>query len=216
MNYLVSMHRTIKTILCLLSPKKNGRNSTNWSVLSQNNLGNSAVLVFFCSAYLENTVRFYGCLKPAELENSLKISQSLFGSAEDAFYIGGPNVKDVAVLLADTLPALEEQTHGDADEKRYTSQEAVELIGERLSVYFGDRNKARVQISDAIVADAAAGAEVIKIRGDAVFSERELRALEVHEGWVHLGTTLNGLHQPYCTFLSKGPPSSTLTQEGLA
>jgi uncharacterized protein (TIGR02421 family) len=38
----------------------------------------------------------------------------------------------------------------------------------------------------------------------------------VHEGWVHLGTTLNGQNQPVCTFLSKGPPSSTITQEGLA
>src|SRR5690606_13228235 len=42
------------------------------------------------------------------------------------------------------------------------------------------------------------------------------RALEVHEGWVHLGTTLNGMLQPVCTFLSKGPPSSTISQEGLA
>src|SRR5262249_45493736 len=33
---------------------------------------------------------------------------------------------------------------------------------------------------------------------------------------VHLGTTLNGRNQPYCTFLAKGPPSATATQEGLA
>ncbi len=33
---------------------------------------------------------------------------------------------------------------------------------------------------------------------------------------MHVGTTLNGQAQPYCTFLSKGPPSSTITQEGLA
>ncbi|MDX1434878.1 MAG: DUF1704 domain-containing protein, partial [Gammaproteobacteria bacterium] len=45
---------------------------------------------------------------------------------------------------------------------------------------------------------------------------RDVRALEIHEGWVHLGTTLNGLSQPVCTFLSKGAPSSTITQEGLA
>ncbi len=38
----------------------------------------------------------------------------------------------------------------------------------------------------------------------------------MHEGWVHLGTTLNGMAQPICTFLSKGAPSSTVTQEGLA
>src|SRR5205085_11368001 len=54
------------------------------------------------------------------------------------------------------------------------------------------------------------------IRHKATFTAREVRLLEVHEGWVHLGTTLNGLNQPICTFLSKGPPSSTVTQEGLA
>lgn len=40
--------------------------------------------------------------------------------------------------------------------------------------------------------------------------------LEVHEGWGHLGTTLNGGAQPACTFLGKGTPSATTTQEGLA
>ena len=64
--------------------------------------------------------------------------------------------------------------------------------------------------------DAAAGSDYIKIRQDARFTPREVRLLEVHEGWVHLGPTLNGQHQPICTFLSKGPPSSTITQEGLA
>lgn len=43
-----------------------------------------------------------------------------------------------------------------------------------------------------------------------------LKVFEVHEGWVHIGTTLNGLAQPVCTFLSKGVPSSTVNQEGLA
>src|SRR5579863_5528397 len=71
-------------------------------------------------------------------------------------------------------------------------------------------------MSDDIVADAAAGAETIRLRSGAKFSLRDIRVLEVHEGWVHLGTTLNGLSQPICTFLSKGPPSSTTTQEGLA
>jgi uncharacterized protein (TIGR02421 family) len=31
-----------------------------------------------------------------------------------------------------------------------------------------------------------------------------------------VATTLNGLAQPYCTFLGKGTPSATVTQEGLA
>lgn len=74
----------------------------------------------------------------------------------------------------------------------------------------------RVFESDGILADAAAGADYIKIRSDALFNERDVRSLEVHEGLVHVGTTLNGQNQPICTFLAKGPPSSTVTQEGLA
>jgi len=91
------------------------------------------------------------------------------------------------------------------------------MLSGRLKDYFGDHCAGvRVQVSDGIVADAAAGSDYIKIRSDAHFTAREVRLLEVHEGWVHLGTTLNGQNQPVCTFLSKGPPSSTVTQEGLA
>jgi hypothetical protein len=91
------------------------------------------------------------------------------------------------------------------------------LLQTRLNKVFGEAEETiRVFESDGIVADAAAGADYIKIRADAMFNERDVRALEVHEGLVHVGTTLNGLNQPICTFLSKGPPSSTVTQEGLA
>ncbi len=67
-----------------------------------------------------------------------------------------------------------------------------------------------------MVADAAAGADVIKLNQHAMFSDRDLRYLEVHEGWVHVGTTLNGESQPYCSFLTNGPPSASVMQEGLA
>src|SRR6185437_12840027 len=53
-------------------------------------------------------------------------------------------------------------------------------------------------------------------RSGAMFSERDIRLLEVHEGWVHVGTSLNGALQPICTFLGKGTPSSVITQEGLS
>lgn len=73
-----------------------------------------------------------------------------------------------------------------------------------------------VVADDDITSDAAAGADKIKLREDALFSRRELRLLEVHEGWVHVGTTLNGRAQRVCHFLGKGTPSATVTQEGLA
>ncbi|MBI5448099.1 MAG: flavohemoglobin expression-modulating QEGLA motif protein [Gammaproteobacteria bacterium] len=146
-----------------------------------------------------------------------KISQELFGSSEDALYAGQPSLNDLATMITEALVNLKSLPAHHTDERVYTSAEAVAILQARLNKYFhGARYLPQVRLTDGIIADAAAGADSIKIKKGAFFSERELRLLEVHEGWVHVGTTLNGAEQPVCTFLSKGPPSSTVTQEGLA
>lgn len=146
-----------------------------------------------------------------------KISQQLYGSSHDAFYAGAPTLQDMATLLSNVLTFVHRKNKHPDDIKQFTSEQAVEILSERLQSYFdANEAKTRVKLSDDIIADAAAGAEFVKIRNNGLFSRRELRVFEVHEGWVHLGTTLNGLSQPVCSFLSKGPPSSTVTQEGLA
>jgi uncharacterized protein (TIGR02421 family) len=144
-----------------------------------------------------------------------EISQELYGSSEDAFHIGAPTLKDLASVVSSSLENIKDQVATKADIKSYTSEQAVAILSERLGAYFSDRTHVRVELSDGILADASAGAERIKIHEGLKFSEREIRVFEIHEGWVHLGTTLNGMSQPVCTFLSKGPPSSTITQEGL-
>jgi uncharacterized protein (TIGR02421 family) len=144
-----------------------------------------------------------------------EISQELYGSSEDAFHIGAPTLKDLASVVSSSLENIKDQVATKADIKSYTSEQAVASLSERLGAYFSDRTHVRVELSDGILADASAGAERIKIHEGLKFSEREIRVFEIHEGWVHLGTTLNGMSQPVCTFLSKGPPSSTITQEGL-
>ncbi len=144
-----------------------------------------------------------------------EISKELYGSSEDAFHVGAPTLKDLATLVTDTLGNIKDQVVTAADDENLTSEDAVAILKKRLSKYFSD-DDIRVELSDGIIADAAAGADRIKIHQGLKFSEREIRTFEIHEGWVHLGTTLNGLAQPICTFLSKGPPSSTVTQEGLA
>lgn len=146
-----------------------------------------------------------------------KLSQELYGSSEDAFYAGAPNLKDLAQLVCDTLTNLEHLPHSTYDEKCYSSEETVSILQKRMSAYFQAADKRiQVKLSDGILADASAGADTIRIRRGAHFSERDIHVLEVHEGWVHIATTLNGLEQPVCTFLSKGAPSSSVTQEGLA
>jgi uncharacterized protein (TIGR02421 family) len=145
-----------------------------------------------------------------------EISQELYGSSDDAFHVGAPTLTDLATLVNSTLSKLKNKVTTEADVPKFTSEEAVNILRERLSTYFCQGEKIRVELSDGIIADAAAGADRIKIHDGLHFSAREIRTFEIHEGWVHLGTTLNGMAQPICTFLSKGPPSSTVTQEGLA
>jgi uncharacterized protein (TIGR02421 family) len=145
-----------------------------------------------------------------------EISERLYGSASDSFHAGDPNLADLGHMMSDVLDNLSHDTIFGQDEPKLDARQTVDALADRLGGYFQDPNAVRVKLSDGIVADAAAGSDYIKVRGDARFTAREVRLLEVHEGWVHLGTTLNGQNQPVCTFLSKGPPSSTITQEGLA
>lgn len=146
-----------------------------------------------------------------------KISQELYGSSEDVFYAGAPSLNDLAQATSHTLANMENYRIQEIDDKIYTSADVVAILQERMSSYFHTADiKVHVKLSDGIIADAAAGADTIRIRCGGMYSAREIRIFEVHEGWVHMGTTLNGAEQPICTFLSKGPPSSTITQEGLA
>ncbi|WP_313306335.1 flavohemoglobin expression-modulating QEGLA motif protein [Stutzerimonas balearica] len=145
------------------------------------------------------------------------ISQELYGAASDAFHAGDPTLADLGLMLSDYLNNIADRGDLKDEPKTLNAQQAVELLQRRLDAVFGEgEGVIRVFESDGILADAAAGADYIKIRSDALFNERDIRALEVHEGLVHVGTTLNGQNQPICTFLAKGPPSSTVTQEGLA
>ncbi|MDH1264283.1 flavohemoglobin expression-modulating QEGLA motif protein [Pseudomonas sp. GD03944] len=145
------------------------------------------------------------------------ISQELYGAASDAFHAGDPTLADLGLMFSDYLNKIDDRGDLKDEPKTLTAKDAVQLLQSRLNLVFGEEEGTiRVFESDGILADAAAGADYIKIRADAMFNERDVKALEVHEGLVHVATTLNGQNQPICTFLAKGPPSSTVTQEGLA
>ncbi len=143
------------------------------------------------------------------------ISRRLYGGSADSLHAGAPSLADFGRRMGRTLDVLAPSGGRDADES-LEAAEVVRVLAARLAAHFGESSGLRVRLSDGIVADAAAGSDYIKIRPDRRFTPRDVRLLEVHEGWVHLGTTLNGQRQPVCTFLGKGPPSSTVTQEGLA
>jgi len=174
--------------------------------------GIGIIMMNMCEEY----IKACQMLQARGTEQFGNLSMILYGSSDDVFYPGGPKLRELAFLLEEVLVNLKEQMLTPLDEKRFTASETVADLQRRLSHYFEEDNLAKVMESDNIIADASAGADTIKVNTEVMFSERDIHYLEVHEGWVHVGTTINGSLQPVCTFLSKGSPSSAVTQEGLA
>jgi len=141
-------------------------------------------------------------------------SKILYGSPKDKFH-GDRSVTELGRQLYEILGRLNGAVLGPPPPRDRNAQETVDLLRPNLENYFGKGNII-VELSDEILADSAAGGDRLKIRTEGMFSQRLIDLLEVHEGWVHVGTTLNGLEQKVAKFLSKGPPRITATQEGLA
>ena len=142
-------------------------------------------------------------------------SRQLYGSARDHMRGDRKTLRQLGEKLCEifSLPAATHLARPyDSD---ISSETAVSVLRERLEQYF-EEGDIRVMLSDGIVSDAAAGGDYIKINEDADFTDFDLKVLEVHEGWVHVGTTLNGRRQPWATWLSVGSPRVTACQEGLA
>lgn len=142
-------------------------------------------------------------------------SKKLYGSPNEIMADGKTRLGDLAHVMSGLLNSLDENALGNNFDRTLSSEQVVEELRQRLGGYFKDE-KIKIKLSDGIISDASAGSDYIKIKSDLMFSKKDLDIFEVHEGWVHLGTTLNGQNQPYAKWLAKGPPCSTVTQEGLA
>jgi uncharacterized protein (TIGR02421 family) len=147
-------------------------------------------------------------------------SRRLYGSPKDKFPDGRLSVRDLGQLLYGLLTKVDEWGGpgfggSPAYPRTIDATEAARQLGERLAAFFGDAH-VRVEADNGILADAAAGSDYVKVRTGAKFSDRDIDILEVHEGWVHVATSLNGQQQPVAKWLAKGPPRTAAVQEGLA
>jgi uncharacterized protein (TIGR02421 family) len=147
-------------------------------------------------------------------------SRKLYGSPKDKFPDGRSTVRDLGQLLYGILTNVDEwsgplRAASPTYARTIEADEAARQLGERLAAYFGDV-QVPVEADEVILADAAAGSDYVKVRKGARFSPRDIDILEVHEGWVHVATSLNGQAQPVAKWLAKGPPRTTAVQEGLA
>ena len=122
-------------------------------------------------------------------------SEELYGSASDVFHAGDPTLADLGTTMESTLINLLKNQSMMETEKDISAERAVEMLNARLLNAFPDAG-IRVLLNDQMTADAAAGSDYLKIRSDAMFNALDIDVLEVHEGWVHLGSTPTGLWEP--------------------
>ncbi|MEE9229697.1 MAG: flavohemoglobin expression-modulating QEGLA motif protein [Acidobacteriota bacterium] len=169
------------------------------------------ILIDTCNSYL-CCVRMLQHIGTADF---YKYSRDLYGSSNDLFVDGRTTNLELAQHFDRMLAGFTGSDIGEHISSRYSAEQAAQLLERRLRRYFRD-SRVKVQVSNKLTANAAAGSTTIKIKRGRMFSGRAIEQLEHHEGHVHVGTTMNGRHQPVLKFLGKGAPRTTKYQEGLA
>lgn len=105
------------------------------------------------------------------------------------------------------LPDTSEVTlHGDG---------ALAYLRGRMSETFNPMDF-DVKASSSLLSDSSAGRRTLKLNTSKEYTLGQLDIFLVHEGWVHLGTSLNGVAQEDNPWLSTWAPRTTFLQEGLA
>jgi uncharacterized protein (TIGR02421 family) len=144
-----------------------------------------------------------------------ELSCSLWGSALTPFGSGDETLWSHSQDFHLVLSGMDRRNFHSTYAKTLSAAQVVSELKLRFQ-RFEFLSQIEVRESDGIVSDAAAGGHSIKIRPDAMFSAKDVDILEVHEGYTHVATSLNGRAQTYAQWLGYGPPRSTATQEGLA
>jgi uncharacterized protein (TIGR02421 family) len=103
----------------------------------------------------------------------------------------------------------------DVSEKTLQGEAARNYLKNRLLETFEDTD-VDVRPSTSLLSDSSAGRKVLKLNPYKTYSTQALDIFLVHEGWVHLGTSLNGAAQAEHPWLATWAPRTTFLQEGLA
>ena len=94
-------------------------------------------------------------------------------------------------------------------------KDCVDYLQKKINTDFPDA-QIEVRPSHSLLSDSSAGRKVLKINIHKNYTEDQLNIFLAHEGWAHLGTSLNGAFQEMHPWLGTWAPSTTRLQEGLA
>jgi uncharacterized protein (TIGR02421 family) len=113
------------------------------------------------------------------------------------------------------LEKIPEYCKPDQSSLTFQGEEALEYLRRKLTETFSP-SEFDVKPSNSLLSDSSAGRKTLKLNTSKTYTTSHLNIFLVHEGWVHLGTSLNGAHQEDHPWLSTWAPKTTVLQEGLA
>ncbi len=142
-------------------------------------------------------------------------SVALFGRPEDPLPGNGPTAREAARHFIDIANELDSELISPAEQVPISAIALQLQLQGSLDAFFGQRTIA-VELDPHMIAKAAAGAERIRLRTSATYTDYDREQLLQHEAFVHSLTALNGREQPLFKSLSLASPRTTATQEGLA
>ena len=170
-------------------------------------------------AWLRNTCDSYETaarmLQVCGTDDFYRYSRELYGDANTKFVDGATSNVDLAKHLARTLSSYRPTALGITDVPRLRAEDVAPLLEKRFAAELPGEG-ITVTLADDIASKAIAGPDRVRLRRDAILSDREVEILVNHEGLVHVATTINGRNQPYLRVLGKGAPRTMRIQEGLA
>jgi uncharacterized protein (TIGR02421 family) len=141
-----------------------------------------------------DTVFFY--------ESSVK----LYGSSHKM------NKNNAFLYFLEQMPSF---TVPDTGVKGFEASAGMDFLRGKLCEVFAPGDF-EVKASTSLLSDSSSGRKSIKLNPSKNYSQKQLEVFLVHEGWVHLGTSLNGAAQSDHLWLGTWAPRTTFLQEGLA
>jgi uncharacterized protein (TIGR02421 family) len=142
-------------------------------------------------------------------------SLGLFGHPDDALPGQGPTTREAARHFIQIAGELDHELLAPEEQVPVSATALALQLQADLDGFFGARTIA-VELDPQLIAKAAAGANRIRLRAGAAFSDYDRRQLFHHEALVHSLTALNGRAQAHLPSLALASPRVTATQEGLA
>lgn len=162
---------------------------------------------------IETTTRLLATVGTREFHEH---SVSLFGEPRHPFLDGQNSPLDLARRLDEVLSEFDHSDLILGEASPSIPVEALKAqIEQGVASLFGDRAPV-IEIVDQLSAKAVAGANRIRLRRNAPFSDLDAIQLLQHEAFIHICTSINGKGQTRFPILGAGHPGTTRTQEGLA